>query len=87
MADYNELGVYNDEDMFVRLKANIVNLITEDDDSISANILEDMFRTINSIEIRLRDACDERDSYRRRAIKAEFEVKKAAIKNAAETTD
>lgn len=87
MADYNELGVYDDEDMFVRLKANVVNLITEDDDLIVANILEDMFRTINSIEIRLHDACDERDTYRRRAIKAEYDVKRAAAKNAAETTD
>ena len=87
MADYNELGVYDDENMFARLKANVVNLITEDDDLVVANILEDMFRTINGIEIRLRDACDERDTYRRRAIKAEFEVKRAAAKNAAETTD
>ena len=46
MADYyNELGVYDDEDMFARLKANVVNLITEDDDLVAANILEDMFRT------------------------------------------
>ena len=77
---YNEDGVYDDENMFVRLKANIMNLLTEDDDAICANIVQDMFRTIDSIKYRYEDVINERDTFRRRAIKAEYDLKRAVEK-------
>ena len=78
---YNDAGVYQDENMFNSLKANLFNLMTVDDDLICANIMEDMFHTIEALKIRLKEISDERDMLRRRAIKAEYDIKKAVEKD------
>lgn len=77
---YDEKGIWisgnAQEDMFESIRANIYNLVTNDEDSECVNIMESILNTLHTIHYRMDNLKEESDNFRRRAIKAEVRVGK-----------
>jgi hypothetical protein len=70
--------MYNAENynMLDAIKANVMEFAYSEDSLEDANILERIFADVEGLRIRLNDLEKEVRDYRRRAIKAEIELRK-----------